>query len=611
MKKLLILVLVLMSTVVSGQTRPSALQLTHKDYVDVREFGAKGDGITDDTAAIQAAIDYIFDTATAPSRLYFPGVTLNGLALGYGYYRTTSTLILDAALHRKRLEIYGDGWRASRIIYKGTDYVDVIAASGTSTLESIKINNITIDGDTHARYAFYGSISIFTDISEVYFSGGTGFLYISNPQYGKITDCVFRDTSRNPPAGVPTDVWGEDSGLVYLGGAGLWEFTHNAFARCGADPAVGVVENILHIKNSTGVVKNIGFENTQLVNITVSGQPTRSVNYAVKCSGVISLDQLYFEAVDTNVALIKIYGTGEGVKIHDLYGWNPKSSYIVENNSESDIIVDKVFMSNAFFTALGRWNPTGGDNRNDITFTNAKIINGTVSATTASSDVDSVAVGNNKWFSGVADAFTGSYASTKFQTIPRVLGGYVIASGSDALGPTISVTAGKYLRSDGELVDSYWHSSTAPASLTNTLTLRFHSQAAVRQQQYYQVRVNAAGSAYMTASTSAILHTNAQLADPYQNIIAEFYLDESDTIGTITLDLARLYVGNPLGGERGAPLIFTTLGTLTGNPTLVPVATGSVYLYPTTNASFGLSLGMIAVEGGASPVWKEFGAITP
>lgn len=72
--------------------------------VDVRAFGAKGDGVTDDTAAIQAAIDYAaniapIDTSTfsviQPTTVFIPS----------GVYKITSTVTVDTF----RVSIKGDG----------------------------------------------------------------------------------------------------------------------------------------------------------------------------------------------------------------------------------------------------------------------------------------------------------------------------------------------------------------------------------------------------------------------------------------------------------------------------------------------------------------------
>lgn len=75
------------------RTATGAVAFTLHDYNENRglnvktDFGAKGDGVTDDTAAIQAAIDY----ATASNkgdRIFFPA----------GVYKTTSTLTILAGV---------------------------------------------------------------------------------------------------------------------------------------------------------------------------------------------------------------------------------------------------------------------------------------------------------------------------------------------------------------------------------------------------------------------------------------------------------------------------------------------------------------------------------
>lgn len=66
--------------------------------VNVKDFGATGDGTTDDTAAIQAAINFCTNLSNRRQTLYFPAPNA---AL---YYKTTAPLVVNG-----RLNIVGDG----------------------------------------------------------------------------------------------------------------------------------------------------------------------------------------------------------------------------------------------------------------------------------------------------------------------------------------------------------------------------------------------------------------------------------------------------------------------------------------------------------------------
>lgn len=73
---------------------------TPEGWVNVKDFGAKGDGVTDDTIAIQSAIDYILQITgdSVPSFSNVPPKPVITLFFPFGTYKITDTLILHGTI---------------------------------------------------------------------------------------------------------------------------------------------------------------------------------------------------------------------------------------------------------------------------------------------------------------------------------------------------------------------------------------------------------------------------------------------------------------------------------------------------------------------------------
>ncbi len=105
-EKLIIIVIMLMGMLTAGLNAADngAAVSSSRGFVSVLDFGAVGDGVADDTKAIQAAMDAAKGADnTADGRtvfsLYFPSIP-------GGFYKVTDTLILDGT---HGLVIFGDG----------------------------------------------------------------------------------------------------------------------------------------------------------------------------------------------------------------------------------------------------------------------------------------------------------------------------------------------------------------------------------------------------------------------------------------------------------------------------------------------------------------------
>jgi Pectate lyase superfamily protein len=179
------------------------------DPVNVFSFGVTGDGVTDDTVALQAAID-----ATAGRTLYLPKAK----------YKTTSTLIITDQCHR----IIGDF--GNRFSVGGTE----IQYFGTGPCIQIGVENPAIDWDAN----FYGGPQ-FQIIEDLWIShGATDTVLAGAPASGAI--------SKTGAYGI----WDWYSGSLLLNRVGIERFEANY---------VGIQSDINNFTDCTNLYSQYGF----------------------------------------------------------------------------------------------------------------------------------------------------------------------------------------------------------------------------------------------------------------------------------------------------------------------------------------------------------------
>lgn len=126
---------------------PRTVQSKLQEYISVKDYGAVGNGIADDTAAIQDAINYAATLAAAsPNR---------GAAVDFppGQYRCTATLTISSS----RISLRGRGSFHSQII-RGTNYGPTINILSQTTgtlniLERIEVSGLTLYHDISSAVA--------------------------------------------------------------------------------------------------------------------------------------------------------------------------------------------------------------------------------------------------------------------------------------------------------------------------------------------------------------------------------------------------------------------------------------------------------------------------
>ena len=169
-----------------------------RDVVSVKDYGAVGDGVTDDTAAIQAAIDA---AELGVLKRHYGGVSV---VFPSGAYLITSTITIQESNipsggGRNGITLVGDGATSSSIIANNPnfDYISFVGSSsrsyyggGVKNLGLIAIGNAT-SGALLKMYRTIGS-----SIEDVQFDGGYENLVLDGCADLLISDFYGVDISR-------------------------------------------------------------------------------------------------------------------------------------------------------------------------------------------------------------------------------------------------------------------------------------------------------------------------------------------------------------------------------------------------------------------------------
>lgn len=150
--------------------------------VNIKDFGAVGDGIADDSAAIQAAID----SNTSFIQVYMPP----------GTYRLASPIIID----RQNLSLFGAAQQTTLFPDAGVTAIEVSKNNGT---QRTQLRDFRIFGNTNATggIALGGDVVAFCQIQNVvilnFLSTGSFGIKLSKVQEIDIDNCYIADNYNN------------------------------------------------------------------------------------------------------------------------------------------------------------------------------------------------------------------------------------------------------------------------------------------------------------------------------------------------------------------------------------------------------------------------------
>lgn len=232
--------------------------------VNIRDFGAKGDGITDDTAAIQAAYEATKNTDpfffAEKGALYFPA----------GTYLNTGILIST------NIKIYGDGM-ATRLVNTSPSSNLITIEGGINSVGIIEISDLRLSGTgTGSIININKYIKTIIRNVHIYGSGGYGISFGQTDHVGVIDIVNCRILLCQNSA-----IYGRSKDTVQINAINI-ESTYISYNK---SHGIDVFGNVLNILNST-------IEANQGVGINIDSSDFATESYRISN---INIDKNYIE----------------------------------------------------------------------------------------------------------------------------------------------------------------------------------------------------------------------------------------------------------------------------------------------------------------------------
>jgi hypothetical protein len=325
------------------QAGTGAVQRTMQDKaresVSVKDFGAVGDGATDDTAEIQAAIDSL---GASGGNVFFPA----------GYYRTTAEIVVRESM----ISISGESALSSIILRDGNGNTLRFEKSGG--MFSVGVSNISFQGINTTSGGIHVSFKDCTTVlveSVNVKDGWSGFKFDATQNIRVQNVSMYFGNSITQSGRFGMMFSNSGTGDNFVSGVNIWG---------GSNPISGLIANIDYgflVESSDGlwisdthvaatVISNFHIGNTSgnpVTNIYISNTMSDVCKlYGVNLFGTTTIDTLYF---DGRISSIGVGGpTANGLEITcpcrnikfsgTVDGFNGNGIFINNANADSILI---------------------------------------------------------------------------------------------------------------------------------------------------------------------------------------------------------------------------------------------------------------------------------
>jgi len=328
--------------------------------VNVLDFGAKGDGTTDDTAAIQKAID---SASASNVTVVFPATA--------NFYRINNTLIL-----KSNTSISGYG--ATLYMPSQDSPKIMLRSSGVNYIKNVKIAGLALKSTNDKNGTNYEENSLTSNVQAIYIQG-IDTLTIKDVRMDNMYNGLKLNASDNGTVNVNvkmdnmqiynsrTPVYADGTNGFYMtnsvldAGGGATHWLHCVYIS--ADTNDFVFDNV-QFKNSPGGGMTIGSsypDRADPVNITIKNSSIENCNRGFNIYGASNVTATNVDVTKCNLGLA-IHG-GTNINLNDLRitnatqtkslsGSDNKGAFEISDTYQSkfsDITIDAAGMAGSLF----------------------------------------------------------------------------------------------------------------------------------------------------------------------------------------------------------------------------------------------------------------------
>lgn len=566
----------------TGATPRSMLAKARDASLSPEDFGAVGDGATNDYAAMQAAI------ARAQS--------LGGATIEFGAgktYATETGLVIDA--DNVRLLGKGDG---SQILYTGDQGAEYLLYVKSPADEGVAISNLKLQGGSYqagkVKYVlkadFWGRGCVLRD---AVIREGLGLMRINAAYYGVISNVQCVQSVPNPEAQGWSladwqDVYSVNNAPIYIGGGGGGTKIDRLTALKVGSELHGATRGAQLVYFGTNCqVDALTLESS---GIAYEGHDTETDNAIVAKDCSVAFSQLYMEAVGFVVSAVYATGTRANISLREPFVYDMRGGAVgalLFNDATHDMIceggefyrIDCKRFDRAATTSGG----VGGGflYRNNIVATGERTTDAAYNAF-ADNVYDTLDQANPL---GLESAVARS--TPRDTQFPEKIAGLTVTASSDGDGHYVQVTAGVLLNDRNGIASCKVAAAGSPSTM---VAYRLRPQTASR---YCRLHMGFAGNLYLEESASAF-------TDDRGNWLAQFETNGSVEIGSLVQNPRTTMIGRY---SDGVAIVRRDATPASGNWKV-----GDRIEYATPTA--GGFLGEVCTTAGSPGTWKTYGVVS-